>query len=97
MEIRNLEKNILYRICEEMTQGHHCGPVDTRLIYRTYVDLPSEKVAASIRSLVRKGWLRDEQNMTKLYLTDHGRSEIRSLIPAQLLPTCDPPQGCKEH
>lgn len=97
MEIRNLEKNILYRICEEMTQGNHCGPVDTRLIYRSYVDLPNEKVSSSIRNLVRKGWLRDEQNMTKLHLTDRGLSEIRSLIPPQLLPTCDPPKGCREH
>lgn len=92
MELRNLEKNILYRICEELARREPCGAVETRLIYRSYADLPADKVAANIRALVTRGWLREDRN--RLYLTDSGRSGIRAFIPAPLLPACDPSQDC---
>ena len=94
MELRNLEKNILYRLCEELTSTNPCGPVDAGVIYRSYADLPREKVAAGIQALVARGWLRERQGHAELILTDRGRSEIRTFLPAHLRPACDPPEGC---
>lgn len=94
MKLRNLETNILYRVCEELTRGGQCGPVDTDLIYRSYADLPFEKVAASLQVLIDRGWLQADQRHSKIYLTDRGRSEIRAFIPARLLSACEPPTDC---
>lgn len=94
MELRNLETNILYRVCEELTRQGRCAPVDTDLIYRSYADLPLEKVAASLQALIDRGWLRQDQGQSKLYLTDRGRSEIRAFIPDRLLSACEPPSDC---
>lgn len=92
MEMRNLEKNILYRLCEEMTEGEHCGPVAVSEIYRSFADLPAGQVRTSIEYLADNGWLRLEQDL--LYLTPHGLVEIRAFIPASLMPACDPRKDC---
>lgn len=94
MELRNLEKNILYRICESMAEGDPCAPVDSRLIHRAFADLPVERIASGIRALVERGWLRPARDETGLYLTATGRSEIRAFIPPHLLPACDIPEDC---
>ena len=97
MELQNLGKNILYRICEVLSEGDQCGPVATDLVYRSYADLPGEKVAASIHDLVAKGLLREARQERQLYLTDRGRSEIRTFIPERLWPDCDPSAACNLH
>lgn len=92
MEMRNLDNNILYRICEELTAGNHCGSVAAALLYKSFADLPAEKIAASIDTLVARGLLRAEKDL--LYLTPHGLMEIQAFIPASLLPTCNPKKDC---
>jgi hypothetical protein len=92
MEVHNLEKNILYRLCEEMTGGNHCGPVAASEIYRSFADLPAGQVTTCIQSLADGGCLRYEKD--QLYLTSHGLSEIRTFIPPSLLPTCNPKSDC---
>jgi len=97
VELQNLDKNILYRICELLVEGDPCRPVETRLIYRTYADLPGEKIAASIHSLVEKGFLREEEQQQSLFLTTSGHAEIRAFIPERLWPNCETPAGCHIH
>lgn len=92
MEMRNLEENILYRLCEEMTAGSHCGPVAAAAIYQSFADLPAAKISTSLDSLAAGGWLRLEED--QLYLTSHGLSKIRTFLPAALMPTCNPPEDC---
>jgi hypothetical protein len=96
MELKNLDKNILYRICEELTRKDRCGPLKAKFIYQIFSDLPDEKIAEAIRSLVNRGWLREDRHRTRLFLTDRGRSEIRSFIPAKLLASCQKPTSCRE-
>ena len=97
MELQNLDKNILYRMCELLVEGDPCRPVDTGVIYKTYADLPGEKIADSIHSLVQKGFLREEQTHQKLFLTSSGHAEIRAFIPERLWPNCETPDGCHVH
>jgi len=97
VKLENLDKNILYRMCELLVEGDPCRPVDTQIIYRTYADLPGEKIAASIHALVEKGFLREEGHQQQLYLTCSGHAEIRAFIPERLWPDCDPPQDCPIH
>ena len=92
MEMRNLEKNILYRLCEEMTEGNHCGPVAASEIYQSFADLPATKISTSIEALADSGWLRQEQD--QLYLTSYGLAEIHTFIPASLMPACNPKKDC---
>lgn len=95
MDLRNLNKNILYRICEVLTQENRCGSVKIRSIYRSFADIPEEKVAEGIQSLVHSGWLRQETARgDRLRLTNRGWLEIRSRIPASLLSTCEKPADC---
>lgn len=94
MEIRNLDKMLLYRICEDLTQGGDCEPVPAARLYRSFTDLPAEKVKAGIQALVQKGWLQWDENETHLHLTARGRSHIRDFVPAPLRPSCDPPEDC---
>lgn len=91
MEFRNLGKNILYHVCEEGTRGNWCGPLEADFIYRKFSDIPDEKIASSIRSLVAKGWLQEGEGHSRLYLTDRGLSKIRASIPDRLLPACNIP------
>jgi hypothetical protein len=94
LEIRNLDKMLVYRICEELTQGEHCDPMPAARLYRSFADLPTEKVKAGIQALVENGWLRWDESETHIHLTARGRSEIRDFIPEPLRPTCDPPEDC---
>lgn len=94
MKIRNLDTNIVYRVCEELTRRNQCGPLEVDFIYRTFADLPDEEIAANIRTLVERGWLQESENRLFLYLTDLGQAEIRAAIPDALLPTCEKPPHC---
>lgn len=96
MELRNLDKNILYQLCAELTRRNECILLEADFIYQTFSDIPREKITSSIRLVVDRGWLQEEKNGEHLYLTDRGRSEIRSLIPSRLLPTCEKPKECRQ-
>jgi hypothetical protein len=96
MDIKNLDRNILYRVCEELTRREECGPLDTRFIYRTFSDIPDEKIAENIQLLVSRGWLEEDRQQSTIYLTDRGQSEIRSFIPDPLLKTCEKPKRCRK-
>ena len=97
MELQNLDRNILYRICELLVEGDPCRPVDSGAVYQTYSDLPGDKIAASIDSLVQRGFLREEGPQRELYLTSSGHAEIRAFIPERLWPNCETPTGCLPH
>lgn len=97
MEFWNLEINIVYHMCEELTRKNRCGPLEIDVIYRTFSDIPKDKINSNIRLLVDKGWIREDKDRSRLFLTDHGRSEVRSFIPANLLSTCEKPHQCKTH
>jgi len=94
MEIRNLDKNLLYRICEALTQEEHCDGMPVSQLQRAFADLPAGEVQAALQTLVENGWLRWSKSKTRLHLTARGRSEIRQFIPGPLRSTCDPPQDC---
>lgn len=96
MELKNLDKNILYRVCEELTSRNSCA-LRANLIYQIFSDIPDENVTEVIKSLVERGWLREDRSRSRISLTDRGRSEIRSLIPAKLLPTCTSKKKCSSN
>ena len=90
MEIRNLDKNILYHVYEFLSQRDLCQALDAESIYRIFADIPDAHVAASIHRLVQNGWLRQERGDPQLFLTDRGCRTLRDTIPAHLLPiVCD--------
>ena len=92
VQIRNLGRNILYRVCDELTRRNRCGPVETGFIYRLFADIPREAVDSSINSLLDRGWLRKTAGGEGFHLTDEGLAEIRGFIPSPLRPTCEPPE-----
>jgi hypothetical protein len=87
MELRNLEINILHRLCEELLRRNRCGPVEADVIYQAYSDIPDKNIASSIRSLVNRGLLIEDKTGSQLFITDSGRSEIRSSIIQYLFPS----------
>jgi len=90
MEIRNLDKNILYHVYDFLSQRDLCQALEIESIYHLFADIPNAHVAASIHRLVQNGWLRQERGYPRLYLTDSGCRTLRATIPAHLLPTaCD--------
>jgi hypothetical protein len=89
MELRNLDKNIIYQLCDELMSRNMCIPLKADFIYQVFSDLPREQITSSIRSMVERGWLQEEKNGEHLYLTDRGRSALRSLIPSKLLAKCE--------
>jgi hypothetical protein len=91
MDFKNLRKNILYEVCDENARKNWRGPLDVESIYRRFSDIPDKEIAAGIRSLVTKGWLKEDSNRSLLYLTERGLSELRSSIPPRVLPACSVP------
>jgi hypothetical protein len=94
MEIRNLAKNILYRICTELVRRGQCNALEMDTIQRMFPDIPSEKVNESVCSLVERGWLRTKENRTRVHLTESGRSAIDTLVPSSLQQDCFKPERC---
>lgn len=97
MEFRNLGKNILYQVCETIARQNLCDSLEVDVIYRTFPDIPDEKIASSIHSLVAKGLLWEDKRRSRLFLTDDGHSEIRSSIPGRVLPDCNMPIKCRNN
>ena len=95
MKLRNLKKNIAYRVCEELSRRDACEPLETNFVYRVFPDIPDEKIASSINTLVRRGWFDLDESQSRLYLTARGRSKIRKVVPAALREKCDHRATCK--
>lgn len=86
--MRNLEKNILYPVCETQTRRRDCRPVKIDFIFSTFSDIPKGDIDAAIDRLKTLEWLREEKNRTRLAITDAGRSEIRSAVPPWIQDSC---------
>ena len=96
MELRNLGRNILYLVCNELRRRNECDPLEAGFIYRTYSDIPRDVVAARIDSLVEKGWLRWSEHTESLHLTRRGLELLRGIVASKLARTCPPPGECRE-
>ena len=48
MEIRNLGKNILYRICLELAGRNQCDELEIEFVYQTFADIPRVKIKESV-------------------------------------------------
>jgi hypothetical protein len=91
MEMRNLDRNILFYLCEELTDRNSCDSLAAELIYQTFSDIPDENIARAIQSMTHKGWIEEDMNQSRFYVTNCGRSKIRSIFPDKLLPNCEMP------
>lgn len=88
MEFRNLEKNILYRICTELVRRGRCDSLDVDFVQRIFPDIPRENINESVSWLVDGGWLRKKANHSQVHLTESGRTAIRSMVPSILRQDC---------
>jgi hypothetical protein len=94
MEIRNLAKNILYRICTELVHRDQCKALEMDTIRRLFPDIPSDNINASVCWLVDRGWLRTKENRTRVHLTESGRSAMDTWVPSALQQDCFKPERC---
>ena len=94
MEIRNLGKNILYRICLELAGRNQCDGIETEFVYQAFADIPRVKIKESVRWLVGHGWLREDKNRAQVHLTESGRTAIRAMVPSILQQDCIKPVDC---
>ncbi len=94
MKLRNLKKNIAYRVCEELARRNAGEPLETDFVYRVFPDIPNEKIASSIDALVHRGWLDWDESQSSLYLTARGRTKIRKVVPAALRDYCGSKTTC---
>ena len=62
-----------------------CGPIEADFIYLAYSDIPEENIRSGIESAIHKGWIREKNNRSLLYLSARGLSEISSTIPKKIL------------
>jgi hypothetical protein len=95
MKLRNLKKNIAYLVCEELSRRNACEPLETDFVYRVFPDIPNEKIASSINTLMRRGWFDLDESQSLIYLTTRGRSKIRKVVPAALRDKCDQKAICR--
>jgi hypothetical protein len=94
MQLHNLEKNILHRVCEELTRRNDCGPLEIDFVYQAFADIPDEEIALRLRDMANRGWLQVDARRSEIHLTVRGRSKIRAFIPTALLDTCKVKAGC---
>jgi hypothetical protein len=88
MKLQNLEKNIAYQVCKELSRRRTSGPLETEFIYCVFSDIPKEEIASNINTMVHRGWFDLDRSQSKVYLTNRGRDKIRTLVPAVLRETC---------
>ena len=89
MHIHNLEKNILFMICEELFRRNSCGPIEADFLFRAYSDIPDVNIELGIQSAIEKGWIRGEKNKALICLTARGHSEIRAFIQTKIPDWCE--------
>jgi hypothetical protein len=94
MEIRNLAKNILYRICMELVRRDQCNALEIDAIHRMFPDIPNENINESVYWLVERGMLRTEANQTRVHLTENGRSALDRWVPSSRQQDCFKPERC---
>jgi hypothetical protein len=94
MEIRNLAKNILYRICTELVRRGQCDVLEIDAVHRMFPDIPSENINESVSWLVARGWLQAEENRSRVHLTESGRSAMDTWVPSSLQQDCFKPERC---
>ena len=94
MKMRNLKKNIAYRVCEELARRNAGEPLETDFVYRVFPDIPNEKIASSIDALVQRGWFDRDESQSSVFLTARGRRKIRKAVPAALRDHCGNKTTC---
>lgn len=94
MEIRNLAKNVLYRICTELVRRGQCDVLAIDVVHRMFPDIPSENINESVSWLVARGWLQAEENRSRVHLTQKGRSAMETWVPSSLQQDCFKPERC---
>jgi len=97
MEIRNLAKNILYRICTELVRQDQCDALEIGVVHRMFPDIPNENISESVSWLVERGWLRRKENRARVHLTKSGRLAVDTMLPSSLQQDCFKPQRCHQQ
>jgi hypothetical protein len=94
MKFNNLDINILYLVCKELVKRNQCGHVTPDVIYQTFPDIPDEQIDSTIRSLVGKGLLEENNDLSQLHITARGLSKIRSFAPSKQINACERSRNC---
>ena len=83
MDIRNLEKNILYLMCARIRTEQPDGPTRGTLkkedILKKFSDIPAENIESAIHAIEEAGWITLNDNQTVMCLTSRGSAEIELL------------------
>ena len=83
VEIKNLEKNILYLMCPRFglpdTRNPSWGDIQVEDILQRFSDIPLENIESAIDRIQEAGWAAVNKHRTVLRLTRRGLSEIVSL------------------
>jgi hypothetical protein len=79
MEFKNLGRNILYRLDENLRRADSGESLDANAIYKAFADIPTQNVSDTIGTLHKKGFLRIAPVSRKLSLTTLGKTKVNTL------------------
>jgi hypothetical protein len=79
MEIKNIERNIMYLLGNEWLKSNTLGPFDTMLIFDEFSDIPDKNLKDAINTIDEGGFVELSSNYRNISLTQKGLSKIKVL------------------
>jgi hypothetical protein len=96
MNIRNLDINILYYLCDRLQQNGDHQRIDIDAIFEEFSDIPEREIDSAIRSMTNDRLIATDGPRSWLSVTEHGLNRLRSSVacrisPSELCACSDPP------
>jgi hypothetical protein len=84
MEIKNLEINILYHLCEHLEHGRSGHSVPRQMIVELFSDIPENQLDSAINTLAVKRLLQPHEHGARLSITREGIDYLQSTAICQI-------------
>ncbi|MGD8700820.1 MAG: hypothetical protein PVG51_00350 [Desulfosarcina sp.] len=97
MNIRNLDINILFYLCDRLQQNgdHRQTAIDT--IFEEFSDIPESEIISAIRSMTNDRLIAIDKPRSRLSVTEKGVDRLRSSVACRINPSelcaCIKPSG----
>lgn len=97
MNIRNLDINILYYLCDRLPQNGDKQQIAIDTIFEEFSDIPESEIDSVIRSMTIDRLIAIDETRSWLSMTEHGLNRLRSSVACRISPfepcACSNPPG----
>jgi hypothetical protein len=80
MNIRNLEINILFFICDSLNGHSENGSALTKDVFEDFSDIPKGELLSAVKTMVDEGLITTSSSRSCLSITEKGISRLESSI-----------------